>query len=479
MARWTPELWDRPFCWAIRSARRWGWGLFWWMAVLPLALGAVTSTGELNVLNDPSGAVPTSAKPTLILTLLVDRSQAEPGEEIKTIEIFLPPGFSMTEQDAREVRIDGQPVPYTIVMTPQSARFELADPIDNFLSSFIEILFDVQTPDLPTPSAEFRVAMRNLVDQQIGEFIKPGEIDGNPNNNNDYTLVVFQNVPPAPPRGATAVLAEPGENDVLLRWEPVPDPEVRGYLIYRDDRPAEPLDVPNGEVGSFRDVNVPAGLRRYSIAAYKSRLVVSEQVEAGSVLVGLDTRPPDPVAALVLTPLPQGVELRWPRSGSPDVVEYRLTRRRLGETEEEEIGRVPVDPQRPQNEYSFAYLKPLEIGRHLFSVTAVDEAGNVSEPKEAELAILDRPFPNPFTPLGEPPYNKVTFPARSVPEAEGPMTVRIFDLHGRLVRELFSDGGDLTWDGRDAHNALLPGGIYVYQIEVGGMFRIGTVVMIR
>ena len=48
---------------------------------------AVTSMGEINAIGDDRGIVPASSNVELIFTLNIDRSRAEPGEEIKTIEI--------------------------------------------------------------------------------------------------------------------------------------------------------------------------------------------------------------------------------------------------------------------------------------------------------------------------------------------------------------------------------------------------------
>ena len=42
--------------------------------------------GEINARGDDRGIVPTSSNVELIFTLNIDRSRAEPGEEIKTIE---------------------------------------------------------------------------------------------------------------------------------------------------------------------------------------------------------------------------------------------------------------------------------------------------------------------------------------------------------------------------------------------------------
>jgi hypothetical protein len=223
-------------------------------------------------------------------------------------------------------------------------------------------------------------------------------------------------------------------------------------------------------------VNAPPGRHTYAVVAYKSRLVVSVRSSEVDVVVPPDTRSPQRVPALLLSEAPQGVELRWPMSASRDVVRYRVVFTGPGAAPRE-VETVEAKPG--AREYVFLHRERLSPGRYRYAVVAEDEAGNVSAPAEASLAILDRPAPNPFTPLGRAPFDRVVFPTRAIPDAEGDLIVRLFDLHGRLVRELRSPAGDIAWDGRSENDTLLPGGIYVYQMEIGGQFRVGTVVMIR
>lgn len=455
----------------MRTTWRVSFFLCWTAAT---AFGAVSSTGEINVQGDPSGRAPTSSRPTLVVTLLIDRSKAEPGEEIKTIQIFLPAGFAMTASDVRSVTIEGVSVPYQPIVGGGSLRVVLAQPIDNFLSSIVVLVFDVQTPDLPQKEALFRIALRNLQDLQIGEFIKPGEIDGDPHNNNDFTLEVFPNVPPPIPQHLAAQPDPNGENDALLSWTPSNDPDVKGYLLLRDD--AFTIDVVGIERKETRDVNVPAGVHAYRIAAYKSRLVVSPYSEAVRVTIPPDTRAPARVPSLSLHETAQGVELKWIGSPSPDVVAYEVLLSRNGGSLQH-LQTITADAV--LKEYLFLHRERLPTGRYRYVVESVDEAGNRSAPVEATLLLLDKPFPNPFTPSGSPPYNVLTFPTRALDEVQGDLTVRIFDLHGRRVRELISTGGDITWDGNDENGKEAPSGIYVYQMEIAGLFRIGTIVLIR
>ena len=448
----------------------------WGMLGVLTGWAAVSSNGELNVLGDPSGQVPTASEPTLILTLLIDRSQAEAGEEVKSVELSLPAGFSVrSPESAEDVRIDGVSVPFEAVVTDAFIRFVLEDEIDNFQSSLFEAVFKVRTPDLPRTGALFRVSLRNLDNLQIGEFVQPGEIDGDPLNNNDYTLDVIPNTPPATPTGFTAQADPTGENDVLLKWERVDDTEVQGYFIYRD---GAPIDLPDPNASQFRDVNVSPGTHSYAIASYKIRILASPLSPSRAVFVRPDTRAPDPPANAVAAQAAQNVELTWSASPSPDAARYDILFGLIGETPVE-IGKV--EPEQGAETLLFTHHRPqLEIGWMRYAVVAVDEAGNRSEPAEARLPSFAAPFPNPFTPLGsDSSFRQATFPRRALNAAEGNLIVRVFDLRGREVWTSEPTDGNAVWNGRDRNGTLAASGIYIYQMRIGLNVSIGTIVLIR
>lgn len=447
----------------------------WGMSGVLTGWAAVSSNGEINVLGDPSGQVPTASEPTLILTLLIDRSQAEAGEEVKSVELSLPVGFSVrSPESVEDVRIDGVSVPFEAIVTDAFIRFVLEDEIDNFQSSLFEAVFKARTPDLPRTGALFRVSLRNLDNLQIGEFVQPGEIDGDPLNNNDYTLDVIPNTPPAVPTGFTAQADPTGENDVLLKWERVDDPEVQGYFIYRD---GTPIDLPDPNASQFRDVNVSPGTHSYAIASYKIRILASALSPPRAVLVKPDTRAPDPPANAVVAQAAQNVELTWSASPSPDAAHYEIVFSLVGETPVE-IGKV--EPEQGAETLLFTHHRPqLEIGWLRYAVVAVDEAGNRSEPAEARLPSFAAPFPNPFTPLGSPPFHQATFPRRALNAAEGNLIVRVFDLRGREVWTSEPSNGNVVWNGRGQNGTLAASGVYVYQMRIGLNVFIGTIVLIR
>jgi hypothetical protein len=72
--------------------------------------------------------------------------------------------------------------------------------------------------------------------------------------------------------------------------------------------------------------------------------------------------------------------------------------------------------------------------------------------------------PNPFNPATTIEYET---PARA------DVALRIFDLHGALVKELLHETQaagrhHATWDGTDSSGARVSSGVYIYAVECGG-----------
>ena len=89
--------------------------------------GAVTSVGEINVVGQTKGIVPASSTVPLIVTLVIDRSLAEPGEEIKTIEIVMPSGFLTQSSYFKGILRDRNPIVARAVVSGGNVlRVELA-----------------------------------------------------------------------------------------------------------------------------------------------------------------------------------------------------------------------------------------------------------------------------------------------------------------------------------------------------------------
>ena len=440
--------------------------------------GAVTSVGEINVAGQKEGVVPASSTVPLLVTLVIDRSLAEPGEEIKVIEITMPRGFLTQTSFFRGVLRDGNQIVARAVVSGGSVlRVELADVIVDFQNSLYEITFECQTPNTLIPEAVFRARLRNLQDSPIGEFIRPGQADGKLNND-DFTLQVIPNVPPVPVIGFTAEADKTGENDVTLRWQKSTDPDVNGYLIYRD-KDDSTIQVENRSSTTFRDVNVPPGNHTYQITAYKTRHLQSERSPIQTVNVSPDTAAPEPPTTLSIVPSSDGVEVLWKPSVSRDVIAYQvLFGSGSGEPEPLANGRI----SEVKTEYRFIDDRPLSIGSFTYAVIAIDEEDNASAPVKKKLRIFDKPYPNPFTPLSpDEDFNRVVFPARALEETSGEFTVLIFDIDGMLVKTLTALPGEteLVWDGRDETGEIVESGVYVYQLQVGESFKTGTLILAK
>ncbi|MCZ6679406.1 MAG: hypothetical protein O7E52_19415 [Candidatus Poribacteria bacterium] len=440
---------------------------------------AVDSRGEINVKGSDQGLVPASSVVTLITTLTIDRSLAEPNEEIKTIEIRLPSGFIVEPLDLQSVSRDGQRIDATAETTTNSLRIVLDRAIDDLSNSIYEIIFNSRTPNV-TKEATFRVRLRNRDDLPIGDFIRPGNVDALPNNN-DFTLQVIPNVPPEAVREFTVETDLTGENDVTIRWQQSEDLDVNGYFIYRDADP--PIDINDPTETVFRDVDVTPGNHSYAIEAYKTPLLRSDRSEAITVTVSQDTTPPAPPERFTVIGSGDGVRLMWDSSPTRDVETYKLFFGTLGESLTPLIdidgSAVEIAAEAPNE---FIDRRPLRLGVFTYAIEAVDEAGNRSEKISDILRILDEPFPNPFTPLSDNPnFNRIVFPARAIQGAEGEFIVLIFDMNGVLVKALGPDldKSELEWDGTDESGDLVESGVYVYQLQLGESFKTGTVIVAK
>ncbi len=446
--------------------------------------GAVTSRGEINVVGQTKGVVPASSTVPLIVTLIIDRSLAEPGEEIKTIEIAMPSGFLTQSSYFKGILRDRNPIVARAVVSGGNVlRVELADVIRDLQNSIYEITFECQTPNTVTLEAVFRARLRNLDDAPIGEFIRPGQADGKLNND-DFTLQVIPNVPPNPVIGFTAEADTTGENDVTLRWQKSTDPDVNGYLIYRDRDDDPSINVENRSSTTFRDVNVTPGKHTYQITAYKTLFLQSERSPIQTVNVSPDTAAPKPPMMLSVTTSSEGVEVLWKPSVSRDVVEYRVL---FGSSETDGLEPLSngVQQRTPEDEiagYKLIDDRTLSIGSFTYAVIAIDEADNASAPTQKKLRIFDKPYPNPFTPLSpDEDFNQVVFPARALEDASGEFTVLIYDIDGMLVKTLTALPGEteVIWDGRDEAGEIVESGIYVYQLQVGESFKTGTLIVAK
>lgn len=443
---------------------------------------AVTSVGEINVEGETKGIVPASSTIPLIVSITIDRSLAEPGEEIKTIEITMPTGFITKIGDFKYITRDGEElIARAVISGGNILRVELTNPIVDFQNSLYEIAFDSQTPNTVF-EAVFKILLRNREDVPIGEFIRKGQADGKLNND-DLDLQVIPNVPPAPVIDFIVEADTTGENDVTLRWQKSIDPDVNGYIIYRNKEFT--INVEKRSSTTYRDVNVSPGNHTYQITAYKTIFLQSIRSPIQTVEVLEDTAAPEPPTALRIVTSNEGVEVFWMGSVSRDVSSYKVL---FGSSDLENLqtfsdGEISAEKRANESpEYRYIDTRLLEIGSFTYAVVAIDEAGNESSPIKKRYRVFDKPYPNPFTPLSnDPDFNTVIFPARVIDDAEGEFSVLLYNLNGVLIKTLSAQIGEteLKWDGKNENGEIVESGIYLYQLQVGDSYKTGTIILAK
>ena len=126
--------------------------------------------------------------------------------------------------------------------------------------------------------------------------------------------------------------------------------------------------------------------------------------------------------------------------------------------------------------------------KYYYKITAVDFSGNESDaasagtvtgddtPTAPKAFALHQNVPNPFNPTTVIQYE--------VPKAGGYVTLRIYDVTGRLVKTLV-DGIEkasrksVLWDGRDARGARAASGVYFYRLEAPGYVMTRKMVLLK
>ena len=80
------------------------------------------------------------------------------------------------------------------------------------------------------------------------------------------------------------------------------------------------------------------------------------------------------------------------------------------------------------------------------------------------------------------PFNPVVHLDLEVPRP-GRLTVKVFDVRGRLVRSLFDERvvarTDLVWDGKDDRGAAAASGVYFYEARMHNETRVGKLTLVR
>jgi hypothetical protein len=177
-----------------------------------------------------------------------------------------------------------------------------------------------------------------------------------------------------------------------------------------------------------------------------------------------------------------GNQLSWDPAPEPDFQYYRIFR---GDNEN-----FTPDPANVVHETATpAWTDPDNDGGNVhYKVTAVDDAGNESDPAApgTVTAISERAIPRTFA-LYENvpnPFNPTTTISYDVPPGGGHVTLRVYDVSGRLVRTLVdgpeTDGAKTaTWDGFSNGGQQVATGVYFYRMTASGFEQTRKMVLMK
>ncbi|MFH1680292.1 MAG: M20/M25/M40 family metallo-hydrolase [Candidatus Eisenbacteria bacterium] len=128
-----------------------------------------------------------------------------------------------------------------------------------------------------------------------------------------------------------------------------------------------------------------------------------------------------------------------------------------------------------------SYMSIVEAAVDDFSIVTYEEVSTgVAEdaPRPASRAVLGRNHPNPFNPATRISY--------TIPEGAGalPVTLRVYDLSGRLVRVLVDEptgaGSRVAvWDGIEENGRPVSSGVYFYRLCWNGQDETKRMVLLR
>jgi fibronectin type 3 domain-containing protein len=180
------------------------------------------------------------------------------------------------------------------------------------------------------------------------------------------------------PQQPSVVNAERGDKRVDLSWEPVVG--ATGYNVYRrlegDILPLNPLNRSPLTETRYTDLSVE-NEKRYVYTVRAIKRMVKTDVEGKDSLdvpvTPTDLIPPGAPTELVAVPLKNGMELNWMRNREPDLLGYRVYRRKVGETDYKRLMTDPIPKE--------TFLDTdVELGQdYEYTVTAVDRSPNRNE----------------------------------------------------------------------------------------------------
>jgi len=219
----------------------------------------------------------------------------------------------------------------------------------------------------------------------------------------------------------------------------------------------------------------------YTVFAVSAHVGFSSMVSPPDSGYSVDNIAPGvPQSFAVAYNAPGGTELSWDASPEPDFQYYRVYR-------STDPGFTPTSSDLVYETASPGWTDPVaDAYQYAYKVTALDHAGNESDPAGAGTVTsagdgaplanrLEQNVPNPFN-----PSTTIAFTLREA----GEVTLAVYDATGRHVRTLVSGrrearSYDVAWDGRDDAGTRVASGVYFYRLTAGSFTQTRKMVLLK
>jgi hypothetical protein len=181
---------------------------------------------------------------------------------------------------------------------------------------------------------------------------------------------------------------------------------------------------------------------------------------------------------------PVGLELTWVRNTEVDLGHYAVYRGTSAGFVPGPSNLIasPTDTATFDSGWRWSsgyYYKVSAIDIHgnesLWAVLTPDAVTGTETPKAPETSYLSQNYPNPFNPT-----TRIAFGL----SAPGHVSLRIYDVAGRLVRALVADSRPAgtyseIWDGHDSNGSAVASGIYFYRLTAGSFEQTRKMALMR
>jgi fibronectin type 3 domain-containing protein len=296
------------------------------------------------------------------------------------------------------------------------------------------------------------------------------DVAGNESGPSNVDSAVAQDLPPAAPMGLVAG-GGIGEGEVDLSWTASPEPDVDRYRIERDTDISfpSPAQFETAQT-SYTDTDLmPAQLYFYRVLAIDLNANASAPSIPDSA-AATDLPPSAPTGLAAVEGASEGeVQLSWNANPELDIDFYR-------------VGRDTTEVFGPDalwyDVYGTSHLDGgLAPDTYYYCMVAVDYGDNLSALSETvsvtlEQTGIDEQLAAAVSFIRPNPFSAETTIRYAVPAEGAAVSIRLYDIRGRLVRTLADgrrSGGtyDAVWDGRDNAGRAVSSGIYFARVSIG------------